>query len=1296
MKKIITILSALAVLAFPEKSRAQDNACPVQDLPFIEDFESGEIPCWEILDGNNDGYTWTLQGISSENNTVILFSGRNAGREWLISPGIRLGEKGGVLSFRYRCYRRSSPQALEVYVGTESDTAVLCQNRIFADTEITNEDFKTVEIDLGDYAGQTVHIGFKACYPKSSYDIHLDDISVLSCKSPAAPSIWAGTESAFVLLKEEDASGILASYRQASSQEWVGLGVSESGIPIENLLPSTDYQLRLRQVCGQGDSSNWTIFPFRTLDPAIEPPLDENFDDTPLQSLPQGWLCREGNAETGQQWHVGENDLAAELKHFAYFNSSTTEAGIGSVLESPLLDVSRFKDLDLHFMYLNSGSDMGESTGTLCVYISTDQGRTFDTLFTNLTTTGLEIGSESVELNPYLEGVSDLKVYFSAVSNKNGSFDIFLDNIYIGRNVSCSRPESVSATQYSSHQAVVSWDEIPEASYQIVYYKENDKETFSVKGSVHSPDTLSGLETVPYRIGVRRICAEGDTGDLRLCLYQPIPCLPVTDLEIKNITDTSALAAWKHPEAGSFRIALKAETETDFRFIGTSADSLLLEDLIPGTRYEIGVQAILENDSSQWNESEFNTECSDFLPLPFYEGAEKQGSALNNFTYTPPCWETEEIGTPLSGQSYWQRSQNPVFEGGYSLSFAAARIQKGGIGRLYSREFRSEKALRLSLMFYHNKGNTDDELRIGIVHGNDTAILDTIRLNTGVQEWKEYAYMLKDIPQGRIFLEGYAQWGTYNIAIDALKLEEIDRVNLEAVSIDPIQAQADIPAQEVRLQIRNSGLEDFAGKAFFGFSVDGQDTVREEADFSQKPLAVGETCTYRFDQKAAFGEFGFHRIEAFVKAEGDTRTEDDRTSTEVENYRAYPVPLLWNFSEADLPLNRFATYDLDNDGKGWKWESGFETFYCEGNGEDEGDDLLYLPAIALKEGKQNVSIATGNNGQEEKIDLFLARSNHRDSLESARIIGKGFPVTRSLDTLRFEIPTPEAGSYYIGIRTDAKIGVYFYGIRVEPVRIVEYLHAESCQDEGYVFGKDTLYESGLYADTIALGPEKDSIAVLDLTIHPSYVFSLDTSICEGRSVVFGGKTYSESGTYEEHFLSISGCDSTYSLKLEVKPLPVRPNIRLEEQQGKQALLVSDQEQASHRWYLDEEEIADSTENRLLANEYGVYFAKTYNECGLSEASNRIEIKDEGVDNLSGRNAREISLYPNPADDKVAIEVSGQKILSVEILKSTGEKILEIRPEAQRCVMETGNLRSGLYLLRIRTEKGSSWKKLVIK
>lgn len=1295
MKKIVTLLSTLALLAFPGKGSAQDNACPVQELPFTEDFESGEIPCWTILDGNGDGYTWALQQISSENNTVILFSGRNAGREWLVSPGIALGEKGGVLSFRYRCYNRNSPQALEVYAGTESDTAVLCKNLIFRDLQITNEDFSTVEVDLGEYAGKTVYLGFKACYPKSTYDIHLDDISVLSCKSPSAPSIWSGTESALVRLQEEDASGILAEYGPETSEEWIGLDVAGTEIPIGNLLPSTTYRLRLRRVCGQEDSSNWTVLTFRTLDPAVEPPLDENFDNTPLQSLPEGWLCREGNAAAEQQWSVGENDLAAELKHFAYFNSSTTEAGIGSVLETPLLDVSRFKDLNLAFMYLNSGSEMGSSSNRLCVYISTDQGLTFDTLFQNLTTSGLAIGSESIDLSPYLEKATDLKVYFSAVSNQNSTFDIFLDNVYIGRNASCSRPESVSVTQYSSHEAVVSWDEIPDASYQIVYYKQDGEEAFSVKGPAHSPDTLSGLETVPYKVGVRRICAESDTGDLRLCLYLPVPCLPVTDLEIGPITDTSALLSWKHSEASSFLIALKAETETEFRFIATGADSLLLGGLLPGTRYEIGVQAILKNDSSQWNESEFLTECSDFLLLPFYEGAEKQGLSFDNFNYVPPCWESEEIGEALSGQSYWQRSQSPVFEGSYSLSFAANRIQKGGIGRLYSQEFKSTKALRLSLMFYHNQGKTNDELRVGIVHGNDTAILDSIRLNTGVQEWKEYAYVIKDIPQGRIFLEGYAEWGTYNIFIDALKLEEIDPVNLEAVSIEPIQAQADMPAQEIRFQIRNAGLEDFAGKALLCFSVEGQDTVREEADFSQTPLAIGETFTYRFDKKAEFDGFGIHRIEAFVRAEGDTKTDDDRTYTEAESYRAYPVPVLWNLSQAELPLNRFAIYDLDKDGKGWQWESGFETFYCEGNGENRGNDLLYLPAIALKEGKQRVNIVLGNNGQEEKVDLFLARSNHPDSLESAYVLGTGFPVTRTVDTLRFEMQTSVEGNYYLGIRTDAKIGLYFYGISVDPSQIIEHLQAESCQNEGYVFGNDTLYESGLYADTIALGPAKDSIAVLDLTIHPSYVFTLDTSICQGRSIVFGGNTYSESGEYEEHFLSVYGCDSTYVLTLEVKPLPVRPDIRLEQQQGEQALLVSDQEQLPHRWYLNEEEIADSTGSSLLTSEYGIYFAKTYNECGLSEASNRIEIKEE-ADNLSDRNAEEIRLYPNPAEDKVAVEAPGRNILSVEILKSTGERILEIRPEAQKCVMETGSLRSGLYLLRIRTEKGFAWKKLIVR
>lgn len=93
--------------------------------------------------------------------------------------------------------------------------------------------------------------------------------------------------------------------------------------------------------------------------------------------------------------------------------------------------------------------------------------------------------------------------------------------------------------------------------------------------------------------------------------------------------------------------------------------------------------------------------------------------------------------------------------------------------------------------------------------------------------------------------------------------------------------------------------------------------------------------------------------------------------------------------------------------------------------------------------------------------------------------------------------------------------------------------AEICQGETYILGNQILTASGIYQETLTSNFGCDSIVVLDLTVNPVYNITLDKEICEGEFFVFGTQNYITSGTYEEYFSSINGCDSTVTLNLTV-------------------------------------------------------------------------------------------------------------------------------------------------------------------
>lgn len=81
----------------------------------------------------------------------------------------------------------------------------------------------------------------------------------------------------------------------------------------------------------------------------------------------------------------------------------------------------------------------------------------------------------------------------------------------------------------------------------------------------------------------------------------------------------------------------------------------------------------------------------------------------------------------------------------------------------------------------------------------------------------------------------------------------------------------------------------------------------------------------------------------------------------------------------------------------------------------------------------------------------------------------------------------------------------------------------------------TLDTAGLYSFDYKSAFGCDSTLILDLKLSPIYTIRIDTSQCEGSSLLFGGVTYVKSGVYTLNLVSSKGCDSTINLHLNFRP-----------------------------------------------------------------------------------------------------------------------------------------------------------------
>jgi hypothetical protein len=92
-----------------------------------------------------------------------------------------------------------------------------------------------------------------------------------------------------------------------------------------------------------------------------------------------------------------------------------------------------------------------------------------------------------------------------------------------------------------------------------------------------------------------------------------------------------------------------------------------------------------------------------------------------------------------------------------------------------------------------------------------------------------------------------------------------------------------------------------------------------------------------------------------------------------------------------------------------------------------------------------------------------------------------------------------------------------------------------CAGETYLFSGENLSAPGAYTALLTNSVGCDSLVILNLTVLPASVSSLDASFCEGDTYEFNGTTLTAGGVYTAVLQNQSGCDSTVTLTLTELP-----------------------------------------------------------------------------------------------------------------------------------------------------------------
>ena len=261
----------------------------------------------------------------------------------------------------------------------------------------------------------------------------------------------------------------------------------------------------------------------------------------------------------------------------------------------------------------------------------------------------------------------------------------------------------------------------------------------------------------------------------------------------------------------------------------------------------------------------------------------------------------------------------------------------------------------------------------------------------------------------------------------------------------------------------------------------------------------------------------------------------------------------------------------------------------------------------------------------------------------------------------------------------------------------------TCEDS-FEWNNIIYSETGDYEQVFSSSEHCDSTVILHLSMFDVYDIAVDSTVC--GSFQWNGNEYTQSGQYEQLFVTSGGCDSLVRMNLTVLPFPepIPEIIGLQEVYvstdivlGEYGYSIDSVAFATHyEWILEDADwIMDTTGTHctLWATTPGTATLKVraWNGCGFTEQEIVIQA---GFFDIDDNQTLPISVYPNPAHDKVFIETEG--IICVRLFDLHGQCLTEKPAEpCNRMELSLQGYASSIYLIEIQTKHRTIRTKLKI-
>ncbi|MDL2297431.1 choice-of-anchor J domain-containing protein, partial [Bacteroidales bacterium OttesenSCG-928-E04] len=267
---------------------------------------------------------------------------------------------------------------------------------------------------------------------------------------------------------------------------------------------ATGYEVRVRGICSEEDTTDWVSVSFTTECDFDTIPYRQNFDTYTSNQLPACW-----NALGAGSSNYPSVYQEANSSHYvsAYSSLTMKDSYVGATFAVLPAFESYLPELQISFMAKTTDT----TSGTLTVGVMTDpiDSTTFAAVSAIIPAQNDQWAKYTVRFDEYMDGGE-----YIAFKWENGDGNTFyIDDIMVDTIPSCYAPVSLTLEQIGKTNATLSWTDTEGGSWEIAYGTAgfNLASEGTIIATSSNPHTLTTLESnTHYDFYLRRVCDEGD------------------------------------------------------------------------------------------------------------------------------------------------------------------------------------------------------------------------------------------------------------------------------------------------------------------------------------------------------------------------------------------------------------------------------------------------------------------------------------------------------------------------------------------------------------------------------------------------------------------------------------------------------------------------------------------------------------------------------------------------------------------------------------------------------------------